>query len=128
MKQINHNQNMVKKILSMTLQELESQLQALNPVEKAEAIQILTKTLSNGSQGITKTPGVCGGDACIAQTRIPVWSLVNDRRLGMSDARILEGFPHLTAADLVNAWAYADANSEEIASAIHENEEIMQEY
>ncbi|WP_193196046.1 DUF433 domain-containing protein [Nostoc sp. MG11] len=109
----------------MTLKELETQLQALNLTEKAEAIQILTKTLSNGSLGITKTPGVCGGDACIANTRIPVWSLVNDRRLGMSDARILEAFPHLTAADLVNAWAYADANLEEIEQAIRENEEVM---
>ncbi|MBW4686094.1 MAG: DUF433 domain-containing protein [Komarekiella atlantica HA4396-MV6] len=109
----------------MTLKELETQLQALNPTEKAEAIQILTKTLSNGSLGITKTPGVCGGDACIANTRIPVWSLVNDRRLGMSDARILEAFPHLTAADLVNSWAYADANLEEIEQAIRENEEVM---
>jgi uncharacterized protein (DUF433 family) len=23
--------------------------------------------------GIERTPGVCGGDACIAGTRIPVW-------------------------------------------------------
>ncbi|BAY24159.1 hypothetical protein NIES2100_39520 [Calothrix sp. NIES-2100] len=111
----------------MTRQELVTQLQALNATEKAEAIQILTKTLSNGSLGITKTIGVCGGDACIANTRIPVWSLVNDRRLGMSDARILEAFPHLTAADLVNAWAYADANPEEIEQAIRENEEVMLE-
>lgn len=111
----------------MTLKELEAQLLALNLSEKAEAIQILTKSLSNGSQGITKTPGVCGGDACVANTRIPVWSLVSDRRLGMSDARILEAFPHLSAADLVNVWAYADANPEEIEQAIRENEEAMLE-
>jgi len=111
----------------MTLQELELQLQALNLTEKAEAIQILTKTLSKGSLGITKTPGVCGGDACIAKTRLPVWSLLNDSRLGMSDAQILEAFPHLTDADLVNAWAYADTNPEEIEQAIRENEEIMLE-
>ena len=66
---------------------------------------------------------MCGGDACVANTRIPVWSLVSDRRLGMSDARILEAFPHLNAADLVNVWAYADANLEEIEQAIRENEE-----
>ncbi|WP_445242043.1 DUF433 domain-containing protein [Microcoleus sp. LEGE 07076] len=24
----------------------------------------------------SKTPGLCGGDACIGNTRIPVWSLV----------------------------------------------------
>jgi uncharacterized protein (DUF433 family) len=111
----------------MTLQELTIKLQALNPTEKAQAIQILTKTLSNGSLGITKTRGVCSGDACIANTRIPVWSLINDRRVGMSDAMILESFPHLTAADLVNAWAYADAHPEEIEQAIKENEEAMLE-
>ena len=111
----------------MTLKELEAQLLALNLTEKAEAIQILTKSLSNPSQGITKTPGVCGGDACVANTRIPVWSLVCDRRLGMSDAVIIQAFPHLTAADLVNAWAYADAHLEEIEQAITEQDEAMQE-
>ncbi|MUG98883.1 DUF433 domain-containing protein [Scytonema sp. UIC 10036] len=111
----------------MTVKELENQLLALNLTEKAEAIQILIRTLSNGSLGITKTPGVVGGDACIAKTRIPVWSLVNYRRLGANDAHILEAFPHLTAADLVNAWAYADAYPEEIEQAIQENEEVMLE-
>jgi len=75
--------------------------------------------------GIEKTPGVCGGDACISKTRIPVWSLVNDRRLGMSDAKILTAFPSLSAIDLVNAWRYAEAYPEEIEMAIRENEEIM---
>ncbi len=111
----------------MTVKELETQLLALNVTEKAEAIQILTKTLSNGSLGIRKTDGVVGGDACIGNTRIPVWSLVNDRRLGLSDARILEAFPDLTAADLVNAWAYADAYPDEIEQAIRENDEVMLE-
>src|SRR5512136_2533631 len=111
---------------TMTLAELKTQLLALTPAEKAEVIQTLTQTLSTGSRGIAKTPGVCGGDACIATTRIPVWSLVSDRRLGMSDGKILEAFPHLTAADLVNAWAYADANPEEIERAIRENDEVMQ--
>jgi len=96
-------------------------------VHTREAIQILTKTLSNGSLGIRKTSGVVGGDACLGNTRIPVWSLVNDRRLGLSDARILEAFPDLTAADLVNAWAYADAYPDEIEQAITENDEVMQE-
>jgi uncharacterized protein (DUF433 family) len=25
---------------------------------------------------ITKTPGICGGDACVRGTRIPVWLLL----------------------------------------------------
>ncbi len=107
----------------MTLKELETQLLALTPTEKAEAIQILTQTLSNGSLGITKTPGVCGGDACIAKTRIPVWLMVSYRHQGSSDAELLDFYPHLSAADLVNVWAYADAHPEEIEEAIRKNEE-----
>lgn len=111
----------------MTLKELETQLQALNPTEKAEAIQILTKTLSNGSLGITKTPGVCGGDACIANTRIPVWLFVSLRRQATTDADILEMYPHLSAADLVNVWAYADAHTDEIETALREQDEAMEQ-
>ncbi|WP_442923209.1 DUF433 domain-containing protein [Microcoleus sp. A6-C5] len=94
----------------------------MNPYDKAKLISILTQTLTNGSLGIKKTPGVCGGDACVGNTRIPVWSLVCDRYLGANDGRILQDFPHLTAADLVNAWAYADAYPEEIQAAIARNE------
>jgi uncharacterized protein (DUF433 family) len=111
----------------MTIQELETQVLTLNAVDKAKLISILTQTLTNGSLGIKKTPGVCGGDACIGNTRIPVWSLVCDRLLGASDGIILESFPDLTAADLVNAWAYADAYPEEIEQAIRENDEVMEE-
>lgn len=73
--------------------------------------------------GIQKTPGVMGGEACIRQTRIPVWLLISDRRQGASDARILEGHPDLSAADLVNAFNYADARFDEIETAIREQEE-----
>ena len=51
----------------MTIQELETQVLTLNPVDKAKLISILTQTLTNGSLGIKKTPGVCGGDACIGK-------------------------------------------------------------
>ncbi|UNU22985.1 DUF433 domain-containing protein [Microcoleus vaginatus] len=106
----------------MTIQELETQISTLNSGDKAAVIEILLQTLSTGSLGIKKTPGVCGGDACIGNTRIPVWVLVGYRRLGSSDAELLKCYPHLTAADLVNAWAYADAYPEEIETAIRENE------
>jgi uncharacterized protein (DUF433 family) len=71
---------------------------------------------------ISKTPGICGGDACIQGHRIPVWGLVSYRQLGLSDARILECYPTLTAADLQAAWEYAAAHSAEIDQAIAENE------
>ncbi|MCC3414595.1 MULTISPECIES: DUF433 domain-containing protein [unclassified Microcoleus] len=93
-----------------------------NPVDKAKLISILTQTLTNGSLGVKKTPGVCGGDACVGNTRIQVWVLVGYRRLGCSDAELLKCYPHLTAADLVNAWAYADAYPDEIETAIARNE------
>jgi len=111
----------------MTLQELQTQLQALTPTEKADAIQILTQTLSSRSLGITKMPGVMGGDACITNTRLPVWLFVSLRAQGTTDAALLEAYPHLTAADLVNVWAYADAHPEEIATALQEQEAAMQE-
>lgn len=107
----------------MTLKELEAQLLALSPAEKAQAIQILAQSLASTWSGIEKTPGVCGGDACIAGTRIPVWGLVNYRRLGASDASILENFPSLRLIDLANAWAYAEAHPDEIEAAIRKNEE-----
>lgn len=66
---------------------------------------------------------MCGGDARIAKTRIPIWLLVNYRILGASDVRILQDFSHLSAAELANAWAYAEAHSEEIEAAIARNEE-----
>src|SRR5438128_10746419 len=71
---------------------------------------------------ISKRPDRCGGDACIRDSRIPVWVLVNYRRLGGSDQDLLRDYPSLTAADLEAAWEYAAAHQEEIESAIRENE------
>jgi len=107
----------------MTLRELEPQLAELSRAEKAQALQILIRDLGNVWPGIEKTPGVVGGDACIVRTRIPVWALENYRRLGWSEAQILENYPSLRAVDLVNAWAYADAHQAEVDHAILENEE-----
>ena len=72
--------------------------------------------------GIHHTPGVAGGDACIAHTRISVWMVVQMRRLGGSDAEILLAYPTLRAEDLANAWAYYDSHKAEIDQQIHDNE------
>jgi uncharacterized protein (DUF433 family) len=85
--------------------------------------QMLTKSLNMSGKGITKMPEVCGGKACIAGTRITVWLLVEAQQLGISEAQLLQDHPHITAADLVNAWSYADAYPEEIAAAIRVNNE-----
>jgi uncharacterized protein (DUF433 family) len=72
--------------------------------------------------GIERTSSVCGGDAYIAGTRIPVWVLEGYRRLGWTEAKILAGYPTLRAADLVHAWAYVDTHRQEIDEAIGRNE------
>lgn len=64
-----------------------------------------------------------GGDACVRDTRIPVWILENYRRLGMSEDDLLRAYPALTPADLEAASAYVAANREEIDRTIQENEE-----
>jgi uncharacterized protein (DUF433 family) len=107
----------------MTLKELQPQLLALTPEEKAQAIQFLAQSLSNFWLGIQKTPGVMGGEACIRKTRIPVWMLVSYRHQGATDAHILEGHPDLSATDLVNAFSYSEAYPDEIERAIIEQEE-----
>ncbi|BAZ13185.1 hypothetical protein NIES4071_50240 [Calothrix sp. NIES-4071] len=107
----------------MTVQELETKLLSLTPIEKVEAIRILTKSISTKERGVTKTPGVIGGDACIGGTRIPVWLLESYRRQGATDADILDQYPQLSAIDLVTAWLYAEAFSDEIYYAIQKQEE-----
>jgi uncharacterized protein (DUF433 family) len=71
---------------------------------------------------ISRRPDRCGGDACVRDTRVPVWVLVGYRRLGSSEADILRFYPGLTPADLAVAWEYAATNGEEINQAIRENE------
>lgn len=107
----------------MKLHDLKPQLLNLTPREKAEAIQFLSQSLVNSWQGIEKTEDVCGGKACIAKTRITVWGLVNARKIGYSEADLLENYPSLSAQDLANAWAYANVFTEEIELDIRENEE-----
>lgn len=71
---------------------------------------------------IRKTPGVCGGDARIADHRIPVWLLVVQKKTGRSDAEILTDYPGLTADDLAAAWAYYQAEPLEIEQLIWLND------
>lgn len=107
----------------MSIQNLEPQISRLSRAEKAELLQRLAQEVGNTWAGIEKTAGVSGGEACIVRTRIPVWTLDNYRRLGWTEVAILENYPSLRAADLVNAWAYADSHGDEIEQAIRSNEE-----
>ncbi len=72
---------------------------------------------------ISKQPDRCGGDACIRDTRITVWGLVEWRRRGLADAQILESIPGLMLSDLEVAWEYYDSHQDEIEEAIRLNAE-----
>lgn len=89
--------------------------------KKTELLSVISKDLGQTSQGIEKNNGVCGGRACIIRTRIPVWTLVEIQKMGLSDADILTHYPHLRQQDLNNAWAYYKINKKEIDFAIQKN-------
>lgn len=111
----------------MTLKDLEPQLLALSDDEKAQVVQLLSQDKFTQGRGIEKTPSVCGGSACIANTRIPIWVLVDAHRLGITESQLLDDYPTLSAVDLVNAWNYAEAFPDEIEAAIRENNEGLPE-
>jgi uncharacterized protein (DUF433 family) len=69
---------------------------------------------------IQTSPGVCGGEPCIRNTRHTVAGLVEWKKQGLTDARILEHHPDLTLADLAAAWDYYATHHEEIEQAIKE--------
>ena len=106
----------------MSIQSIEPQISRLSRAEKAELLQRLAREVGNAWAGIENTDGISGGEACIVRTRIPVWTLENYRRLGWMESVILENFPSLRAVDLVNAWAYADAHTEEMDKVIRANQ------
>ncbi len=63
---------------------------------------------------IQKSPGICGGEPYVRNTRHRVAGLVEWKKQGLTEARILEHHPDLTQADLEAAWVYYDAHREEI--------------
>ena len=104
------------------LQEIEHLLATLTRSEKAQLLQWIARDIGEAFPGIDSRPDVCGGEPCIVRTRVPVWLLVQAKRLGTSEAELLRSYPNLRAEDLANAWAYARAHQTEIESQIVANE------
>ena len=73
---------------------------------------------------IQKSPGVYGGEPCVRNTRHTVAGLVEWKKQGLTDARILEHHPDLTQADLEAHWAYYATDHEEIGLALKEDAEV----
>jgi uncharacterized protein (DUF433 family) len=72
---------------------------------------------------ITHRPHPDGVEACVRDTNINVWGLVEWRRLGRSDADILRSVRGLTADDLDAAWDYYATHQDEIDGFIRRNAE-----
>ena len=79
--------------------------------------------MSTTASWITKDPNRCGGDACIRDTRVTVWGLVEWRQFGKSADWIRDSIPGITESDLEAAWEYYASHREEIEDAIRQNAE-----
>lgn len=86
-------------------------------------LSLKEKTALNHQSMINKTQGVCGGNARIRNTRIPVWTLVSLHKMGASNDDLLTNFPGLTQEDLNKTWLYYEKNNQEIDNAILEQDE-----
>jgi uncharacterized protein (DUF433 family) len=103
-------------------QEIEKLLSQMTRGEMAQLLQLVARDLGDAFPGIDTDPRVCGGEPRIVRTRIPIWTLEQARRLGISEADLLRSYPTLHAADLANAWAYVRAHRVEIDEQIRANE------
>ena len=108
--------------MSVALKQIESLLANISANEKAQVLQWVISDLGGIFTGIDKTPNVCGGEARIARTRIPVWLLVRQKQLDIADTEILSDYPTLREEDLHNAWNFYRAHNNEIKILIEENE------
>jgi uncharacterized protein (DUF433 family) len=80
------------------------------------------------SQRIEKTPGICGGRACIVGHRVRVMDIVvwSEKR-GLSPEEIIEQFPGLILADVHAAMAYYDGHRDEITDEFRADEDAGRE-
>jgi uncharacterized protein (DUF433 family) len=104
------------------LEKAQSAVAALSRAEKVRVLEWIVRDLSESFPGIESGPAIAGGEARILRTRIPVWTLVRARQLGVTEAEILRCFPALRAEDLVHAWSYYGSRRDEIERQIQDNE------
>lgn len=83
----------------------------------------MTNIIDNMTSIIKKTPHICGGNARIRNTRIPVWSLISFHQQGADDDYLLRNYPGLTPADLKAARSYYEQNRDEIDRIIADDED-----
>lgn len=109
--------------MTTRLQHIEEMLVHMSRPEKARILRWVVADLGDDYPGIDHRPDVCGGEACVVRTRIPVWTLARARQLGAPEADLLRAYPALSAEDLASAWAYARNHREEIEQQIAAHEQ-----
>jgi uncharacterized protein (DUF433 family) len=82
-------------------QEVEKPLAGTTRSEKVQLLQWVVRDLGDAFPGMAGTPGVSVGEPCLVRTRIPVWGLEQAKRLGTSEAELLQSYLTLRAEDLV---------------------------
>lgn len=105
--------------------EIESFLAGLSKSDKAQVLKAVAEDILDAYPGIESRPNVCGGDACVAGTRISVWVLEQARRHGVSESALLAEYPTLSAQDLANAWSYVRSHRAEVDEQIRRNEDAV---
>lgn len=96
-------------------------LHGSTPEDLAELAFMLPKDFR--SNIIRKRPNFMNGDACVHNTRIPIWRLEQHRRGGADDAGILRAYPVLIKSDLSAVWRYVEQNKDEIDVALRREKE-----
>lgn len=107
----------------LSLNRIELLISKLTLSQKATLLNHISRELGDVFPGIEKNPNICGDSACIIRTRIPVWTIISFKKLGMTNEKLLASFPSLIHQDLNNAWAYYIANKNEIEIDLKENSE-----
>ena len=103
------------------VESLAKVIESLTPDE----YQLLQEELK--SHAIQKTIDVCGGNARIRNTCIPIWTLISLQHQGADTPELLRNFPSLTIDDLINARFYYTTHQEEIDRAISSHQYEQEE-
>lgn len=114
--------------MSVLTQRIVSEIESAPEPIQAEVLDfvLFVKARAGGTpesatSRIRRTPGVCGGEACIGMTRIAVWMLEEARRAEVGELDLLKDYPGLSVDDLEAAWRYVETHREEIDQAIRTN-------
>jgi uncharacterized protein (DUF433 family) len=84
--------------------------------------------MAAGAERITKTPGICGGRACIAGHRVRVLDVaIWHEQNGWSPDEIVSHVPSITLADVHAALSYYYDHREEIQDEIRAERALAEE-